>query len=70
MWISLTKTNNTKTVVDFSKVLHANHHPNGTVIVFDATVHDQTSVPISKTLYVVEPIEAIEKALRAKKARK
>lgn len=70
MWISLTTTNQIKTVVDFNKVLHANDHPNGTQIVFDATVSDKQNAPTSKILYVLEPIDAIERALRAKKARK
>ncbi|RVG73034.1 hypothetical protein CN223_26755 [Sinorhizobium meliloti] len=70
MWISLTTTNKTKTVVDFSKVLHANDHPNGTQLVFEAMVPDKNSIPTFKILYVVERIEVIEKALRAKKARR
>ncbi|MBP1884776.1 hypothetical protein [Sinorhizobium mexicanum] len=71
MWISLTTTNQTKTVVDFSKVLHANDHPNGTQIVFDASVPDKDNgAPTPKIIYVVERIEVIERTLRARKARK
>lgn len=60
MWISLMTTKQTRTLVNFSEVLHVNEHPTGSQIIF------ANSQP---AIYVQEPIETIEKILKTRKPR-
>lgn len=70
MWLSLTKTNGGKTVIDFSKVSHISAHAQGTQIIVNATVpNSETGVLGPLILYVAESYDSIGAALGAKKVR-
>ncbi|GCA52262.1 hypothetical protein KGO5_04727 [Sinorhizobium sp. KGO-5] len=62
MWISLTTTKQTRTLVNLNSVLHLNEHPTGTQIIFAANSEKMA-------IYVQEPIESIEKMLKARRPR-
>ncbi|WP_421579772.1 hypothetical protein [Shinella sp. M31] len=70
MWLSLTKTNGGKTIIDFTKVSHISAHAQGTQIIVNATVpKSETGVPGPLILYVAESFDSIGLALGAKKVR-
>ena len=70
MWLSLTKPNGAKTVVDFDKVSQVSAHAQGTQIIVNATVpNSETGVPGPMILYVSESFDSIGAALGAKKVK-
>ncbi|RVP19781.1 hypothetical protein CN082_33405 [Sinorhizobium meliloti] len=69
MWISVTTTKQKRTLVNLNSVLHLNEHPTGTQIIFAANADKQEGGQAPLALYVQEPIEAIERILKARRPR-